>query len=213
MPGIELYTNRGHLIGLGLNEFIPSYLTLDEAIERIREQGALAVAPHPFDIRVDGVGNAFVKADAVEVFNSMNIDRFSNMLAKSRARNSGRPMVVGSDAHMLETIGMCRNYIEADDVDSVLAEIRKGRVRYTTNYISRDALTRWARSRFENSYSDALSHIDRNYNPLKGWLSRRLMHKFVKCDSAVCRSAWRALGHTSLLFSKPYGMLCMLRYF
>jgi predicted metal-dependent phosphoesterase TrpH len=213
IPGIELYTDRGHLIGLGLNEFIPSYLPLGEALERIREQGALSVAPHPFDIRADGIGNSFVRADAVEVFNSMNIDRFSNIMAKSRALKAGKPMVVGSDAHMLEAIGLCRNYIRADNADSVLNEIRKGRVGYRTSYISRDALARWSRERFSNSYNQVLSYIERNYNPLKAWLSRRLMHRFVYCESTACRSLWYTLGQVGMALSRPYGAVYMLRYF
>ena len=108
---------------------------------------------------------------------------------------------------MLDTIGLSLNYIQADDVDSVLSEIRNARVTHRTSYISREAMTRWARARLENSYSDALSYIDRNYNPLKGWLSRRLM------ESLVCRSLWYGLGHAGLALSKPYGAFYMLRYF
>ncbi len=213
IPGIELYTSRGHLIGLGLNEFIPSWLSLEEAVERVREQGGLSVAPHPFDIRRDGIGNDIRKADAVEVSNSNNIDRFSDIMAKSRAKKLGKPMVVGSDAHMLETIGLCLNYIEADDLDSLLNEIKKNRVLHKTSYISRDALTRWARSRFEHSYNHVLGYIESNYNPLKAWLSRRMMYKFVYSDALIARSLWYGLGQASMVLSKPYGALCTLRYF
>ena len=45
--GEEISTLNGHLIGLFLEELVPPGLTAHETIERIHDQGGLAVAAHP----------------------------------------------------------------------------------------------------------------------------------------------------------------------
>jgi predicted metal-dependent phosphoesterase TrpH len=50
IPGMELSTRDGEVIGLYLSEEIPSRLTAVEAIVRIKAQGGLVCLPHPFDI-------------------------------------------------------------------------------------------------------------------------------------------------------------------
>ena len=78
IPGIEISSRKGHIIGLGLNDFIKKDLSIDETIERIHEQGGIAVASHPFDIKGEGIRENYKKADAVEVFNALNVDQLSN---------------------------------------------------------------------------------------------------------------------------------------
>jgi predicted metal-dependent phosphoesterase TrpH len=212
IPGIELYTRSGHLIGLGLNEFIPSGLGLEESLERIREQGGLSVAPHPFDMRADGVGRAAAKADAIEAFNPFNIDRVSNALARRAALKAGRPMVAGSDAHTLGMIGACANLAEADGMDSLFREIRAGRSAYRKRYVTRDELTRWSRARLGRSYGQALAYVEESYSPPKAWLARRLMRKFVFSEGLPERALWRMLGTAAMAVSRPYGAIVMVRH-
>jgi len=57
IKGEEITTDKdNHVIGLGLNELIPKGLAFEEVIDRIRAQGGIAIAPHPFDINNKGVG-------------------------------------------------------------------------------------------------------------------------------------------------------------
>jgi len=95
IPGVEIQTSQGHMIGLGLSEGVENFLTVDETLERIREQGGFSVAPHPYDIKNDGVKDLCMKADAVEVFNSFGMDRFANWYTQRKAARGNRPMVVG----------------------------------------------------------------------------------------------------------------------
>lgn len=48
IPGMEITTREGHLIGLFINNPIPSNMTMIESIRIIHSQGGLAIAAHPF---------------------------------------------------------------------------------------------------------------------------------------------------------------------
>jgi predicted metal-dependent phosphoesterase TrpH len=44
----EIMTADGEIIGLFLTEEIPPFLSADETLDRIHDQGALSIVPHPF---------------------------------------------------------------------------------------------------------------------------------------------------------------------
>jgi predicted metal-dependent phosphoesterase TrpH len=128
MPGVEVSTNRGHLIVLGVREDIPPGLDPKDTIRIAKKKGGVVIAAHPFKIRsignVDGLG-----VDAIETFNSRCIFG-ENKKAEKMAIELRKPQVGGSDSHMLATIGS--GYTEIDsgpDEISVLDAIRKGKTR------------------------------------------------------------------------------------
>ncbi|OYT43120.1 MAG: metal-dependent phosphoesterase, partial [Candidatus Aenigmarchaeota archaeon ex4484_56] len=82
IPGEEISTNQGHILAIGISEEIKPKQHVLETIDKIHQQGGIAIAPHPFDIGKQGVGTFSRYADAIEVFNSMCLDRFSNLRAK-----------------------------------------------------------------------------------------------------------------------------------
>ncbi|RLJ10308.1 MAG: hypothetical protein DRP15_00400 [Candidatus Aenigmatarchaeota archaeon] len=207
IPAIEIKTLSGHLIGLGLTEFVPSLLDLEETIDRIHEQGAIAVAPHPYDIKGDGIREGIKHVDAVEVFNPYNMDRISNKLAVKTAKKLGKPMVVGSDAHTVNMLGRCLNEINAWDVDSVLKEIMKNRVKLSVGYFSMDILVDWVKKRFELSEWYVLDYIDNNYSPLKSWVSKRMLHRFLHSKNPINKFIWKSMGYTGLTASVFYSFL------
>ena len=49
IPGIELSTSDGEVVGLYIWENIPAGLSLLGAVERIKGQGGIVYLPHPFD--------------------------------------------------------------------------------------------------------------------------------------------------------------------
>jgi hypothetical protein len=171
IPGIEINTLSGHLIGLGVTESIPKGLGVEETVEKIREQGGIAVAPHPFDLKGDGIGDSFRKADAAEIFNSLNLDRFSNLLARKKLGSF--PAVAGSDAHTLEMIGNSINIVGGQDIGGVLKDIRKGRARHITSYACVNAVKRWSYLRFKGSRSSVAGYVESNYSPARKWVSMR----------------------------------------
>ncbi len=48
IPGIEVSSAVGHVLGIGVREPIPAGLSYGETLSRIRDQGGAAVIPHPF---------------------------------------------------------------------------------------------------------------------------------------------------------------------
>ena len=202
IPGLEVSTRSGHVIGLGLNERIRPGLSVEETIDRIRGQGGLSVAAHPFDVKGDGIMHKMGKCDAIEAFNGLNMDRLSNMFCRWKAGGLGKPVVGGSDSHMLETIGLVRNRIEADSMDSVLKEIRKGRVGIEGRCTPSGLAVRWARQRFIGSYMEAACHANRYWQPKKS-VSLALLRRFVMSDSR----AWDALGKFGICMTGAYSAL------
>lgn len=129
-PGVEITTKEGHIIAYGLNEDIPMKLPLKEAIDRVREQGAIVVIPHPFFPYRGITFHTFrIKADVIETCNASS-SAVTDKLADWYANKKNLPKVAGSDAHYPKMIG--RAYIEVNcepDVDAVLHEILKKRTK------------------------------------------------------------------------------------
>jgi len=134
IPGIEVSSRDGHLIGLGIGEVIPPGLGADETIQRIHHQGGVAIVPHPYDPVCECVKIERLKMrpDAVETINADALSfHISNWLARKDADRFKLPQVGGSDSHIPQTIGDAYTIIETETlrIGDVLAAIREGRVR------------------------------------------------------------------------------------
>jgi predicted metal-dependent phosphoesterase TrpH len=114
IPGIEVSSRSGHIIGLWVDHVIPRNLSAEETIAAIHEQGGLALAPHPFAwlpwlAEFAGVSYRFLELpfDAVETRNSTPTELFNNhrVARANRAHASPRAEYGGSDAHFLWAIG------------------------------------------------------------------------------------------------------------
>jgi predicted metal-dependent phosphoesterase TrpH len=208
IPGQEIDSTDGHIIGLGLSDAVENGLCAEETLDRIREQGAFSVAPHPWDIKNDGLKDGSFKADAVEVFNSFVLDRVSNWYAKRRAEKAGRPMVVGSDAHMPDMMGLSVNVADANSMEEFFREVKKGRVGFRTSYVPVDSVVSWARTRLYSSYDDVLRYINRNYSQPKAWVSKSLMGVFVGSKTR----AWNIVGGLAIGCSVIYSSAKLLTY-
>ncbi len=126
LPAVEVSTNRGHLIVLGIRENIPPGLDPQETIRIAKQIGGVVIAAHPFKIR--SIGNVDgLDVDAIETFNSRCIFG-ENKKAQKMAIELGKPQVGGSDSHMLATIGSGYTEIDSEpDEISVLDAIRNGK--------------------------------------------------------------------------------------
>lgn len=136
IPGVEVSTNRGHLLGLNITRAIPQRTSIEETIQNIHEAGGIAVAPHPSAFYKKGVGLdpeiAFSGLDAIEVINSANLPfHVLNWLNMRYANRTDLPAIAGSDSHLPETIGMSYTLVHCCEskpsVDGVLKAINKGK--------------------------------------------------------------------------------------
>lgn len=134
LPGIEISSNEGHLLALGIREIIPPRRPADETIQSIHDQGGVAIIPHPYDPVSECVKIArlTVKPDAVETVNADALSFYmSNWLARKDARKFKLPQVGGSDSHIPQTVGDAYTVVdtESSDVKDILEAVRAGRVR------------------------------------------------------------------------------------
>lgn len=133
IPGIEVSTERGHIIGLNVTECIPKGLSVIETIERIHEAGGIAIAAHPLSLFKDGVGLSSkilsLGFDAIEVINSSLFPfRLLVGICKKFAKENNLPQTAGSDSHVIEAIGLAYTLINTEDrsVDSIIKSIKEG---------------------------------------------------------------------------------------
>lgn len=134
IPGIEISSAAGHVLGLGVEEVIQRGLSFQETVDRIHEAGGIAVVPHPFQRMRNGVLATIPKkdlavADAIEVYNSRLLTGRSNRQANALAAELGMPITAGSDAHVHEMIGRALTLVDADEqtASGILDAIREGK--------------------------------------------------------------------------------------
>ena len=133
IPGMEISSEDGHVIGLGLPEPVPKGLSADKTVERIRELGGLSIIPHPYDLFRSAVrpDRLTTRPDAIEVINSASmLHTLTWKRARTFARDERLPPVAGSDSHIPQTVGRAFTLVEARsaDIDSILDAIRNGTV-------------------------------------------------------------------------------------
>ncbi len=133
VPGIEVSTRQGHIIGLGTSGLITKGRTADETITMIQRAGGVAIVPHPFDPLSPCV-NPLKLASRPEAVEAINSDALFFSLntnaAKRMAKRLNLPMVAGSDSHIPETVGDAYTLIDSDSrsLEDILNAIRTGSV-------------------------------------------------------------------------------------
>ena len=75
IPAMEVSTKKGHIVALGINDEIKSYMSPEDTIEAIRDMGGIAIAPHPFVRYREGLCDVSkdLAVDAVDTLNSRYI--------------------------------------------------------------------------------------------------------------------------------------------
>jgi len=130
VPGIEVSTLNGHLLGINVTTPIPAKLSIEETIQRIHDAGGIAVAPHPTAFYKSPPSRSVSSYDAVEVMNASSVP-FSVLtyFDKRFADSLGLPQTGGSDSHYAPEIGSAYTVVEADpDVDEIVDAIKRGAV-------------------------------------------------------------------------------------
>ncbi len=104
IPGIEVSSRDGHIIGLGVSDTVPRGLSADETILQIKRLGGVSIVAHPYDFLRSAINPEILTTmpDAIEVINS----------------------------DIPETIGRAYTIVDVEsrDAASVLVAIRNGQV-------------------------------------------------------------------------------------
>jgi len=140
IPGIEIQSKLGDVLGINVKKIIPDGLSLEETVKEIRKQGGMAVIPHPFAWppwpaaaarAFLGKEKDLLLAEAIEAFNA-TLFNFSNKKALNFIQKHNLPFTAGSDAHSANSVG--KAFIEIAkrnplSPEGVLEEIRNKRVK------------------------------------------------------------------------------------
>lgn len=137
IPGEEIKTAEGEIIGYFMTEHIPRGLNAEETARRIREQGGVINVPHPFDrlrggrLRAEALDRlvSLELVDMIEGLNARTTYPPDNDAAFAYARKHDLPAVAGSDAHSYVEIGT--SYMELrpfNGPQDFVAAMREGRV-------------------------------------------------------------------------------------
>ncbi len=127
----EFLSDRGEVIGLFIEEFIPAR-DFGELCDAIHDQGGFVILPHPFDsvrrkiCRPDLLPQDSLRhVDGLEVFNARSVFKADN--AKAAAFASGHHLMrtAGSDAHFLFEAG--RAWVDICESEEPALALKKGR--------------------------------------------------------------------------------------
>jgi predicted metal-dependent phosphoesterase TrpH len=145
LPGIEITTDRGHVLVVGPDPPAatkPGALSPREAVALAHDRDCAAIVAHPFrNSTVRELED--VPFDAIEVNGK---HPRSQPLVEELAAERELPLVGGSDAHYPFEVGRAYTVVEADRLtpESIVAAIRDGRVRATVSRSGFDSLLRRA---------------------------------------------------------------------
>ena len=134
--GLEISTNRGHLLVYGLRDdewniwYRNDYLDLVEVIDMVHALGGICVPAHPFR-GYDSLGDYVMRIDgfdAIETHNGFNLEK-ANRQAIQAAHHKKLPSIGGSDCHNRMQVGRAftvfENYICT--IEDIVKEIKRGK--------------------------------------------------------------------------------------
>jgi predicted metal-dependent phosphoesterase TrpH len=138
--GEEVTTRRGHVLALFIEERIPALRPLTETLERIHDQGGIAIAAHPLAPLTPSLGRRSLRAgagasdprhrlDAIELMNPSEAGR-ARRLERERLNETQLhlPAVGNSDAHVVEGIGTGWTWFPGITADDYRVAIASGTV-------------------------------------------------------------------------------------
>ena len=131
----EILTPYGEIMGMFLKERVPSGISAEEAISRIKAQGGLVGLPHPFDtfrgLRLNStkLEELVTQIDVIEVLNARSPFNSPAHKARTFAEKYDIAQSAGSDAHSPAEIGNA--YVEMPEFegrDDFLKALREGKI-------------------------------------------------------------------------------------
>ena len=149
LPGVEIKAEGIHIGAFDIYELVERNLSLGETVDRIHDQGGIAIICHPYSVLstwVDGRKVEEAGFDLVEVANAYQFP-YGIMVNMNRslAEKLNRPKTGGSDSHIPQTVGRAYTVLEADErsPEGVLDALRKGRCRGEGRGISLGERLKW----------------------------------------------------------------------
>jgi predicted metal-dependent phosphoesterase TrpH len=113
IPGIEVTTRQGHLLGLWVQQPPKMMRSVEASIDAIKEQGGLVIVPHPLGRLVPSLSRKKIEEllergfviDGLEVYNPSPANRWQRQEVLKLNEGWGLAPTGGSDAHFWQHIG------------------------------------------------------------------------------------------------------------
>ncbi len=146
IPGVEVNTERGHVVVFGLQEFVYGMHRLGELVGMVEAAGGAMIAAHPyrrqlpFELTREGDwsealertsdNDAYRHVHAIETLNGRGTER-QNAFSAAVSERHGLAEAAGSDAHSVIDVGTCATEFEVriSGLDDLIAELKTGRFR------------------------------------------------------------------------------------
>jgi predicted metal-dependent phosphoesterase TrpH len=161
IPGVEVTTAEGELVGLGVTRPIEKHMSAVETAEAIHEQGGKVMFQHPFHKhglsgRVAREVQAKAGIDLVEVNNGRDIFKcWYGVWARFFAADLGIPMVSNGDTHGPPGVGRSYTQVgrlpDVNDMDDVVDALEHDQIRRSNKFAGIMALRQPSLARSEKS--------------------------------------------------------------
>jgi hypothetical protein len=163
IPGIEVKSKEGDIIGLNLKEKIEPKLSAKETIKKIKERGGFVILPHPFAFWENFKGNLkeiIKEIDAIEIYNASVIGK-GNKRAENFVKKYNLPFIAGSDAHFPGFVGKAFVEIEGENlsIEEIFEKIKNKEIKIKKEKTS--------------LFEKVLAHIKRNLAKIVNYVERR----------------------------------------
>ncbi len=169
--GQEITTADGHLIGLFLRERIPPWLSVEESVGRIKDQGGLVLAPHPFLNLCEfslqrAIERILPLIDAIEIHNAQNPLFWQDWRTRSYARTRGLTPYAGADSHIRGFRWPAYQMLaDFESPASFLESLKQARLvtgRYGPLYMATMVFRHMYEARFGRPYGEFGANCDRS---------------------------------------------------
>lgn len=136
IPGMEIETDKGDLIGIFIKNEIKSREFLS-VVREIKKQDGIVILPHPYRGHED-IDELAKHVDCIEVYNPF-LTQEKNELAKELARKLNKTGISSSDAHFTGDIGcgITKIFCKSFDDSSIKKALKNNKIAIITNgYLS-----------------------------------------------------------------------------
>jgi predicted metal-dependent phosphoesterase TrpH len=180
VPGIEVTTRSGHLLALWVEDEIPMFCSLVQAVARVHAAGGIAIVPHPLSYLTFSVGEGALRqlaatgetarmVDGIETRNPSYAGRVRATRAAWLNRHVLRIAETGSsDAHHAALVGTCWTDFPGRTAEELRYAIRE---RKTTvdgrGWTLREHLDGAARQQWRSMVRDPIKRARRRIRPKK----------------------------------------------
>lgn len=131
--GEEIFTNKGEIIGLYLNEKIEPNLSPEETISSIKNQNGLVYIPHPYDekrkstvLDIEEIEKLSKEIDFIEIHNGRNVKKEFSDKQKQIADKYRLNYIIGSDAHTFFELGRNNIYVDEINKETLIENVQNG---------------------------------------------------------------------------------------